>query len=437
MDSPASAARLLVVPAALSLALAIIACGVGVARLLNGGTGYNSFVSGGVAGCHCLIVLGAAAALRAVGRAHSESPRLVRWTMASLVFVSLLAYAELAVGVLYRRIPARETPYVPTPEGWRMRAGYLGTYSGVPLVTNSDGYRSQEISLEKPPGTRRVVCLGDSLTFGHGVAAEDAYPQQLEQLLRRKSGGSSFEVLNTGVEGFSTFQETAELRRCLKYEPDAAVLLFCLNDVTEKYLALRSFGGTGIGYHGVADGTAGFAFRWLLAARPYSSVIQLLTPTRSEADRRQAYAVRALWEQPHAPHLEDAWRRAEAELSELAAYCRERNIALLVAVAPYRSQFSLGDVAFVPQRRLHAYLASLSVPSIDLVGALTECARIAELVPEALFLDGAHLNAQGNRCVAAAIEAFLEERGSELTPPWMAHRGAQQVQDDNNEVKGN
>jgi acyl-CoA thioesterase-1 len=45
----------------------------------------------------------------------------------------------------------------------------------------------------------RIVCLGDSLTAGLGVAAEQAYPALLQQRLR--AAGQDYEVVNAGVSG--------------------------------------------------------------------------------------------------------------------------------------------------------------------------------------------------------------------------------------------
>src|SRR4029078_9373613 len=48
---------------------------------------------------------------------------------------------------------------------------------------NSEGVCDREHAVEKPAGVRRVVCLGDSVTLGTGLAAEDAYPQLLQDQL--------------------------------------------------------------------------------------------------------------------------------------------------------------------------------------------------------------------------------------------------------------
>src|SRR5262249_12518020 len=54
-----------------------------------------------------------------------------------------------------------------------LAAGASVTHDGVEYRTNSDGMRDdREYSVEKPPGYRRLVFLGDSFTFGSGVVLE-------------------------------------------------------------------------------------------------------------------------------------------------------------------------------------------------------------------------------------------------------------------------
>ena len=63
------------------------------------------------------------------------------------------------------------------------------------VSTNSIGLRSPEIRSKKPE--IRIVCLGDSVTFGWGVAEEDSYPRLLENILAQE--GYDVEVINAGV----------------------------------------------------------------------------------------------------------------------------------------------------------------------------------------------------------------------------------------------
>jgi len=99
------------------------------------------------------------------------------------------------------------------------------------VALNSEGFRSPEFELPKPRGRVRIVCLGDSWTFGANVDQHQSYPSQLQTLLRHAFPAADVEVLNLGVMGYSSFQGLELLRRrALALEPDAIVVGFAMND---------------------------------------------------------------------------------------------------------------------------------------------------------------------------------------------------------------
>ena len=76
--------------------------------------------------------------------------------------------------------------------------------TGIPVEyrINSRGLRDEETAYEKKPGTFRIVLLGDSNTFGFGIAAERHYARILEGYFR------DLDVVNLGVDG------SGSIRRC-------------------------------------------------------------------------------------------------------------------------------------------------------------------------------------------------------------------------------
>lgn len=102
----------------------------------------------------------------------------------------------------------------------------------VVLSTNARGFRGPPLEPRKPSGCVRVAALGDSIAFGWGVAAGEAWPQRLVQLLREAHPGRRIEVINTGVPGYNTAMEVAALReKVLPLEPDVVVIGFVANDL--------------------------------------------------------------------------------------------------------------------------------------------------------------------------------------------------------------
>ena len=103
----------------------------------------------------------------------------------------------------------------------------------VKTSTNSLGLRSREISERKPAGTRRVLVLGDSYTFGVFVGDEQTYSAVTERILEER--GFPAEVVNCGyAAGWETDEHYNWLmRRGLDLDPDVVVLGFFVgNDIT-------------------------------------------------------------------------------------------------------------------------------------------------------------------------------------------------------------
>jgi lysophospholipase L1-like esterase len=99
------------------------------------------------------------------------------------------------------------------------------------VALDSEGFREMELPRTKPPSVLRIVCLGDSWTFGANVAADDSYPDRLQALLRRDLADDDVEVLNLGVLGYSSYQGLRLLRRrVLDLDPDVLVIGFGMND---------------------------------------------------------------------------------------------------------------------------------------------------------------------------------------------------------------
>src|SRR5262249_20298303 len=92
--------------------------------------------------------------------------------------------------------------------------GYFDDDGGIPVSINRLGMRGPELEANREggPGSargRRILGIGDSFTFGPGVRDEDTFLRRLESSLAR--GGGKVEVLNAGIEGFSTADEVAYL----------------------------------------------------------------------------------------------------------------------------------------------------------------------------------------------------------------------------------
>jgi acyl-CoA thioesterase-1 len=101
--------------------------------------------------------------------------------------------------------------------------------------------RSEATAEEVPPQTTKsgstpahpanaplVVFLGDSLTAGYGLAADETFPSRVAALLR--SEGKPIRVVNAGVSGDTTAGGLARLDWLLRQKPDVLVVCLGAND---------------------------------------------------------------------------------------------------------------------------------------------------------------------------------------------------------------
>jgi acyl-CoA thioesterase-1 len=79
-----------------------------------------------------------------------------------------------------------------------------------------------------PTPSERIVFLGDSLTAGLGLEADQAYPAIIERTLREQ--GLDVQVVNAGVSGDTTAGGLRRLDWLLKQSPDVLVVGLGGND---------------------------------------------------------------------------------------------------------------------------------------------------------------------------------------------------------------
>jgi len=137
------------------------------------------------------------------------------------------------------------------------RANFGGVHASseyrVNVTTNSLGLRNVELEPGEHTG-RRILVLGDSFAFGWGVQAAEALPAQIQDLLRQ-AGFPNVDVINAGVTGYGTVQQTGWFERIQpRVRADAVLLAFFVGndfydnlqlsgyEIVDGYLVDRPFG---------------------------------------------------------------------------------------------------------------------------------------------------------------------------------------------------
>ena len=84
----------------------------------------------------------------------------------------------------------------------RHRPGFEGRWDSTWYRINERGMRGPDIDWSLGDEELRVVCVGDSCTFGKGVLEEASWPRQLERLLQEAlPEGQRARVANLGING--------------------------------------------------------------------------------------------------------------------------------------------------------------------------------------------------------------------------------------------
>ncbi len=269
----------------------------------------------------------------------------------------------------------------------------------------------------------RIVCFGDSITFGEDMPYAQAYPAVLADLLRQKHPALDVAVINAGMRGHTSVQGLARVERdVLWYRPHAVLMAFGLNDGKLGYWPLDPQRERAI----CGDSSL------------YSRVKALLRHSHlwlTLRGRTRRLLLRMGWRGPapeiHAggePQPRVSQRGFGIVQERLVDGVRKGNCAalLLMTATPVTEAFNSELGPGQHQRQLAVYDAynqmirdvatRRGVYLLDLRAVLASCARteLALLLAE----DGVHLTPAGERLVAQSVLQVLEESGLPGSGPY-------------------
>ncbi len=288
--------------------------------------------------------------------------------------------ADLAARELYRESIDPVLRYEPIPNA-RVRAE-----TGAEVAINARGFRGAIPAMPKPPDVERILMLGDSEALGPKLRDDETLAARLEDSLGARLG-RRVEVVNFGVEGYDTEQETRlfELRGAA-LTPDVVILYFVSNDVLPPELVR------------VAD-------RW-----DRSRVIRWARDARLMSRARRLFGsgndYRAYVEHAYDP-ASSVWRAGRERVLQLRDRVEEAHARFAVVIAP--EIFGIErreDLLDSPYRAFHHALASLETDGITVVDPLPALVDCAERPPD-LWVTATdhHKNGRANGCIAEFLAA--------------------------------
>lgn len=313
--------------------------------------------------------------------------------------------------------------------GWtqELNVNFDYTVAGAPVRVefNSLGFRDIEHAVQKPPGVKRIVVIGDSFSEAAQVNLADTYFIRLGNLLEQV-GGQRWEAINVGVGDFGTAQAWLALKGYgLAYDPDLIVLqVFALNDVCnntiELYRLCLSKNDRYRPYLVERDGDLvltskhplqTFLRRNLVSYGLLEWAYLKLTDADSEVmddDWRLAEMEKRGF-QPIDPiyasfserdsqidPVKKGWRMTERILEKIALICREHGIPVIGLVIPNQRRIKLPDEAY-PERRLQGWFSQIGVPVVMMKPVFDQ--HKARVLP---YWEG-HLNPYAHGLTAKAL----------------------------------
>ena len=360
---------------------------------------------------------------------RSRSPislrrRLLYITIIYSVFLLLLLGVEVVVRLTMTPVSSLDL-FVSTPQQKMQVANsqQSGIFEGDPLLlwrlkpnldhavwdytvlsTNAQSFRADYPIGRKEPGTYRIVCLGDSVTFGYRVPVvwPDKpteydpewlpYPMLLEKQLRAANPNRKIEVFPMAVPGYTSHQGLAWLRRDIGWlQPDLVIASFGWNDVSFSDVPDRD---------AIRTDWYPVAARWLI-------------------DHSQAFAHATRWlrskNQPVAQRqpVKPVTRVSEQEylenFGEIVRLVRAKGAGLIVIGAPYRDmKTNPPEAALMKQYRvsLKSAMEQKQVPYLEVL----ELTEAAGSVNEGFFGELIHPNHIGHRLLASELLDLMKQK---------------------------
>lgn len=140
----------------------------------------------------------------------------------------------LGKGIVYERglYRASNDPVL----SYELNPAYAGRSYGTEVKIDSMGLREHELPARCDSNVFRIVCVGDSFTFGMGVAAREAWPHVLNEVAAPPPGYEKIETVNAGVCGYNLIQYCEEIRnKVFNLNPSLILVGLVENDLAPPF----------------------------------------------------------------------------------------------------------------------------------------------------------------------------------------------------------
>lgn len=286
---------------------------------------------------------------------------------------------------------------------WRLKPNLNHVYWDFTVVsTNAQSFRADYPIGRKPAGMFRIVCLGDSVTFGYRVPPVwpdkpndydptwQPFPVLLEKELRSANPNRSIEVFPMAVPGYTSHQGLAWLKRDIDYlQPDVVIASFGWNDVSMSDVPDRE---------AIDTRWWPVAIRWLI-------------------DHSQAFAHATRWLRsrnagkpvPHVPAARVSQQEYIDNFNAIVRLAKDHGARVIVIGAPYRdSKTNPPEAMLMTQYRawLKSDMQQSQTPYLEIL----ELTEAAGSINEGFFGELIHPNHIGHRLMASELLKLMGQQ---------------------------
>lgn len=313
---------------------------------------------------------------------------------------------------------------------------------------NNYGLQDRDTTLEKPPGTYRILILGDSFPQGWQVVLEDNFPWLLEDALNTNPD-RPVEVINLSVDTTGTDRQLLMYAVLgWRFQPDLVLLvMYAGNDIKDVYPAFEALAGN----HGIQrpffsltdDGGLQLhnapiydadrfpdspAWRWLAettaATTPAEQPLPDTPAVISTDPYMLEYPVDLGIYLPEDEHWRRAWALSEALVLETRDVVTADGAEFGILIVPDRRAihaaawdetvsvfpFLRGINPQEPVNRIHSFVEDAGIPVLNLL--YTMQGSVLAHPDEWLYFAGdGHFNENGHAVVAQRLLFWLREQG--------------------------
>lgn len=286
---------------------------------------------------------------------------------------------------------------------------YWESYNRKPIIINEYGQHYESFPIKKEKNELRILNLGDSITMGHGVTRDETYSKYLENILSDSlKKYQIIRAINTGVQGYSTFQELEVLKRDTIFQPDIVTLGFCLNDVTEPFAVNKNLGGTGLDYHRVTEAPNKY-LSYFLNETGFGRLIQEIRIRKLDAKQEklaEIFDVKKMLMNRDNPTYKSQWDFTLNELSKIYSFCKIHNIKVILLIFPFTFQFNNSNLSWA-QNLLIKHASENNITYINFLEAFEKDIYSKGKNLNKYFLDEDHFTPLGHHYVATKLSKLI------------------------------